>query len=153
MVGQETECAESVVYGYDDYSFFGQILAVEFHFSGITPLESAAVDPDENGKLIVLALGISPNVQIETVFLAVDVGIDMPFPAVNVSADTGLILIRNGSELICIVNAVPILCGKGCFPAVFPYGRLGKRDSFENRYTGIVSGKASYKSVLGLYDS
>ena len=77
----------------------------------------------------------------------------MPLLAVNVGADAGLVLIRDRSELKCIVNAFPILAGLGCLPAVLTDRGLRERNAFENRDTGVVSGKASYKSVLGLYDS
>ena len=152
-MGKESECSESVVDGYDDDAFLCEVLTVKFHLGRVSPLESAALDPYEDRKLIVFALCVCPYIEVETVFIAGDVGIDVPFPAVNVGSYTGLILIWNGTELICIVNAIPVLAGLRCFPTVFAYRRLCKRNAFEYGNTGVVSGKAPDKAVLGLYES
>ena len=76
----------------------------------------------------------------------------MPLPAVDIGSDAGLVLNRDGCELVCVIDTLPILAGLGCFPAVFPYRRFCKRDPLKCTDAGVVTGKTSYKSVLGLDD-
>ena len=148
-MGKEAQCTQSVIYSYNDDPFLCEILTVEFHLGGISPLESAAEEPYENGKLVVFALCIGPYVQIEAVLTDLDILIDMPLFAVDISSDTGLVLNRDGSKFISIVNAFPILAGLRCLPAVFSYRRFCKGDTLKCSDAGVVSGKTSYKSVLG----
>ena len=74
----------------------------------------------------------------------------MPLPAVDISSDTRLVLNGDGRELVCVINTLPILAGLWRLPAVFTYRGRSKGDAFESGDSGIVSGKASYQSILGL---
>ena len=50
-MSKETQCRKSVVNAYDNDPSACQTLAVEFHFSCVSPLETAAEYPEKNGKI------------------------------------------------------------------------------------------------------
>ena len=72
----------------------------------------------------------------------------MPFFAVDISANSGLILDGDGAETVCLKGAFPILAGLGSPPSQVSYRRCGKRYAFVRSDPRIVSGETSDLAVL-----
>src|SRR5512138_2826421 len=64
---QETEHAQTIADGYNDYTLRGERLAVIQLLGGSTRCEASAMDPDHNRQAFVCALRRRPDIEKKTV--------------------------------------------------------------------------------------
>ena len=136
-MAQESEDAQAVVDGNQDYTSLGPFVSVHGYFIAVAVHIGTAVDPQGHGKFGVLAqrLGRSPDVQIQAVFAFF--GRAHPVKLISVKS-AGLVagLGGNGAEGVADPDALPGLYGLWSLPAEISYRSCGIGNAFENGDTG-----------------
>ena len=148
-VGQEAQGADPVIDGDHHDAPAGNPLPVKFHFRGITALEAAAEEPDQNGHLLVRLLRLCPDVQVKAVLAHGDFRIHMPLPAVDVVSQARNPLHGNGRKTGAVPHARPAFTGLGRPPAVLTHRRRGKGNPLEGRDPRIRRFNTPNNAVLG----
>ena len=143
-MGQEAEGAQAVVDGDEDDAPLRPFVSVHGHFVAVAVHESAAVDPEGDGKAgFRLADGLcgGPYVQVQAVLA----GLRRSFPVELVAVEgAGRVagLPGDGTERVAGADSFPRRHWLRGLPAEVAHGRGGIRDAFEDGDLGVFGGDA-----------
>ena len=152
---EESEHVEPVGYGHQDASAVSDALSVELHLGAVSFLKAAAEDPHHYGELLIGSLCGRPDVYLKASGLAHgDLGVYVPLLGVEgFRIFSGNRLHGDGSELIALTHAFPVLGRLGSTPAVLAAGIVCIGDALEYSDPGVGSGESLYHAVLCLCNS
>ena len=149
----ETKDIQTIVDGYNDNATSCNSLAIELHLCGIAPLEATTEEPYDYGKLLVCRLCARPDIQVQTILIHGNLGINVPLTAVDVSSQARGVLHGDRCKRIALTNAVPVCCGLRCTPSVLTYGRRCKGNSLKRRVPGIRCRNTLHVTIFRLNNS
>ena len=149
-MGQIAEHIHPVIHGHHHDAPPGQALPVELHLRGIPALQPASEEPHQHRALLLRILRSGPHIQVQAVLVHVDLGIHMPFPAIDIGSKARNALHGNRRETICLSDALPVRRGLRGAPSVLPHRRGRKGNPLECRDPGVRRLDSAHHAVFCL---
>ena len=91
-MAEKAQRSQAVIHSHDDDISPCETFTVKFHFGCIATLKPAAEKPYKHGFALGCGLRVRPYIKIKAVLTHGNIGIDMPFAAVNIVSIAGWIL-------------------------------------------------------------
>ena len=149
-VYEETEHTEAVVDRDEHHILGAPFLSVELGLRSEALTESAAMDPQCHGELLVhLAWSLRPNVQIQTVLTIRSLLAIAPLSVIATGILNGLI--AGMTESVADLHTFPGHDGLWFLPTVLLDGRCSIGNAAINKHVGMIIGQ--YTLHLTAFDS